>query len=45
MTPKSGQLLEMPVCCNFKCPYQANVMKMLLIKSSIIVYKPFMLLM
>lgn len=28
MTPMSGQLLEMFICCNFKWPYHAKVMKM-----------------
>ena len=43
ITPISGQLDETPVCCNFKWPYQANVMKTLLSMRSRRVYIPFML--
>ena len=42
ITPNSGQLLLVPVCCSFRCPYQARVMKMLLAMSSSMVYNPFM---
>ena len=41
MTPNSGQLLETPFSCNFKCPYQASVMKTLLSMSNMMVYSPF----
>lgn len=34
MTPISGQWDDTPVCCNFRWPYQASVMKMLLLMSS-----------
>ena len=34
MTPIRGQWDDTPVCCNFRWPYQANVMKMLLLMSS-----------
>ena len=45
MTPMSGQWLLTPVCCSFRCPYHASVMKMLLSKRSRIVYIPFILIM
>ena len=41
MTPMSGQWLLTPVCCSFRCPYHASVMKMLLSTRSRIVYIPF----
>ena len=34
ITPMSGQLLLVPDSCNFKCPYQASVIKTLLSMSS-----------
>ena len=37
MTPMSGHVLLTPVSDNFKCPYQASVMKMLLSMSKIMV--------
>ena len=37
MTPMSGQLLDVPVSCNFKCPYQASVMNTLLSMSNMMV--------
>ena len=37
MTPMRGQLFETPFSCNFKCPYQASVMKTLLSMSNMMV--------
>ena len=42
ITPISGQWLITLVSCNFKCPYQAKVMKMLEAISRPMVYNPFM---
>lgn len=41
ITPIIGHLADTPEVCNFKCPYQASVIKTLLNMSSIIVYNPF----
>lgn len=41
ITPIRGQLLDVPVCCSFRCPYHASVMKILLAKRSNTVYNPF----
>lgn len=42
ITPIRGQWLITLVSCNFRCPYQAKVMKMLEVISNPIVYNPFM---
>ena len=41
ITPIYGQLLIIFISCNFKCPYQAKVMKTLETISNNIVYNPF----
>ena len=42
ITPIRGQWLITLASCNFRCPYQAKVMKILEVISSPIVYNPFM---
>ena len=37
MTAIRGQFWLAPDCCNFRCPYQASVMKTLLVMSRMIV--------
>ena len=44
MTPNSGQFEDTPDCCKRRCPYQANVIKMLLSTSSMMVYRAFITL-
>jgi C4-type Zn-finger protein len=40
-TPYSGQLVIDPVCCNFRCPYHAKVIKILETTKSKMVYRAF----
>ncbi len=41
ITRKSGVLAIFPISCNLRCPYQANVIKILAATSNIIVTRAF----